>query len=285
MVVRVYRTDKFRYNVDQKDAKVTFAGATLQKLKKTEKDRTTPGMDDTSIYTLLNDTRSKAADGDAFMVLQKLDKGLYEIVFRALYSDFPLTVESGRDHSWWISQSLQSFYYVQPDGHMIIVRNITGINRDFNSTTSNYTTFDISASLRNSSQPNSEIGIIRPNIIDNDQIVAINYGSSALPTCNDGSAIFQYSDSSLTFIGDQATNFGSWIDTSRKWWVTTSSNSVRVINYENSQILFDHTFTPTQLAKIVSRYSLGSWLGPLVALASLWITITIFCAIACRSRC
>ena len=285
MVVRVYRTDKFRYNTDRVDAKVTFPSRTLQKLKRTEKGRTTPGMDDTSMYTLVNDTRTKDSNRQAFMVLQKLEKGLYEIIFRALYSDFPLVVDPGRDQTWWISKTMQSFYYVQPDGQTIIVRNITGANRDFNSTSSTFSIIDISASLRNNSQPNGQLGIIKPYIQDSGQIVMLNYGSSALPTCNDGSSLFQYSDSSLTYIGDQASNFGSWIDPSRQWWVIANTDSVRVIDYGNNQTIFDHVFTQKQLANIVSRYSLGAWLGPLVALASLWVTITIFCAVACRSRC
>jgi hypothetical protein len=285
MIVRVYRTDKYNYNVDQVDAEVDFADASLTKVKSTSKARLTPTVDYSGIYSLVNDTRVTENGEDAFMVLKELGKGVYEIVFRALYSDFPMNVEPGVDNAWWISESLSNFYFANSTGHMVIVANITAEKRDFNSTTSTFSLFDISQHLRNGSQPEGAIGILRPYTIDKAQVVFINYGSSSETDCNDGSAVFLYSDTDLQFIGNQGMNMGYWIDGYRKWWAYANDYQVNVHNYATNQTVFSHTYSQKDLEKIVSRLTLGAWLGPLVAIGALWLTITLFCAVFCRDRC
>lgn len=284
MLVRVYRTDKFDYNIDAVDAKVNFADASLTKEKKTTKARTTPATDDLGIYTLLNDTVSVNKGGaPAFMVLKQLSRGIYEIVFRAEYAEFPMAVNVATDSLYWISESLGNFYYFNDTGHGIIVKNITGDRRDFNTTTSVWTTLSLSH-LRNSSEPTGVIGRLRPLVSDEANVVWITYGSTTTP-CDEGSALFQYNSTSMRFLGDQPTNQGYWLDGANKWWAYADTNTIHVTNYETNTTVFSATYTDSQLQRIINRYSLGSWLGPLVALGALWILITLFCAVFCRDRC
>lgn len=286
MLVRVYRTDKFNYNIDAVDAKVNFADASLTKEKKTVKARVTPGTDDLSGYLLVNDTRVVSrSTPPAFMVLKTLSKGVYEIMFRAEFAEFPMTVDVSSDTLYWVSESLGNFYYFNGAGQGIIVQNITGNRRDFNTTTSTWTTLDISSHLRNSSEPTGVIGKLRPLVSDVANVVWITYGSTVTSGCDDGSALFQYSNTTMRFIGDQPSNTGYWLDATNKWWAYADTNTVLVTNYETNTTVFSATFTDSQLKRIISRYSLGSWLGPLVALGAAWVIITLFCAVFCRERC
>jgi hypothetical protein len=288
MLVRVYRTDKFDYNVDAVDAVVDFAASSLTKEKKTTKSRSTPSADDLTIYTLVNDTRSviRGQGDEAFMVLKQIGKGFFEIMFRAYYVDFPLAVNPATDKLFWISESLGNFYFVNPAGSMVIVQNITGDRRDFNTTTSTYTTLDISPLLRNSSLPGASIGNQRPDVMDSAHAVWINYGDAPAKGCNDGSSsLLIYNSTHLSLVGEQSLNSAYWLDGARKWWVYANNFEVSVTNYETNEVIYSHTFTEAQITKIISRYSLGAWVGPLAALGALWVTITIFCAVFCRDRC
>ena len=286
MLVRVYRTDKFDYNVDANDAKVDFSASSLTKEKKTTKSRKTPSMDNTSIYSLVNDTRGVRQVDDAFMVLKQISRGVYEIVFRAHFADFPLAVDPSVDNLFWVSESLQNFYFVNSSGSMIVVHNITGDRRDFNTTTSTWHTQDLSPFLRNASLPEGVIGKQRPLVMDSANAVWITYGDAPAAGCNDGaSSLFLFDDTQLSYIGDQSLNSAYWLDGGRKWWVYANNYEVNVTNYETKTVVFAHTFPASQVAKVVSRASLGAWLGPLVAVGALWITLTLFCAVFCRERC
>jgi len=286
MLVRVYRTDKFAYTVDAVDAKVEFSDASLTKEKKTVKTRTTPGTDDLSIYTLMNDTISvNRGTEPAFLVLKRLSVGVYEIVFRAEYVLFPMAVNVASDTLYWISESLGNFYYFNGLGHGIVVHNITGDRRDFNTTSSTWTVLDISPHLRNNSVPAGVIGRIIPLVNDLANVVWITYGEAATSGCDDGSSLFHYNSTNLRYIGDQPSNLGYWLDAANKWWAYADTNTVTVTNYETNTTVFSATFTDAQLQRIINRYSLGSWLGPLVAIGALWIIITLFCAVFCRDRC
>lgn len=286
MVVRVYRTDKFDYNVDEVDAKVNFADSSLTKLKKTSKARKTPSFDNMDAYSLVNDTRA-ANNGrpHAFMVLKRLRAGVYEIIFRAEYALFPTPVNVHADLLYWVSPSQSNFYYLNSTGQGIAVSNITGDRRDFSPDNSTWDWIDLSEHLRHDNGTLAPIGKIPVRIVDSLGAVWIPYGDKPTKGCNDGSALFFYNDTTLSYVGDQQNDDGYWLHAPNKWWGYANSNTVNITNWETGEVVFAATFTDAQLQKIISRYSLGAWVGPLAALGGLWVVVTIFLAVVCRKNC
>lgn len=263
----------------------------MTKSSHTSKTRTTPNGDDMTIYSLANTTSTNNDTQPSFSLLKKLRRGVFEIIFRAYFDEFPLEVDVEEDKLFWYSNSTDSFYLAKPNGTMIIVQNVTADNRDFNPTTSTWTIFSFSDMLRNTTGTNSTesslIGARRAMTWDDSQIVVFPYGNSS--GCNDGSAFFYYSTADLTPITETSENSQYFLDTSTKRLYSITPNNTLIVediarNASNPVILTKH-YTNAQLSKIINRYSLGSWVGPLVAIATLWVAMTIFCAVCNRDKC
>lgn len=262
----------------------------LTKVKSTSKSRTTPAGDDLSIYSLANTTSIMGDTRPAWSLLQKLKPGVFEIMFRAYYEDFPLDVDIKTDKLYWISNATNvlNFYFGKPSGEMVIVQDIANERRDFNLSSSTFSTFDFSGLLRSNTTNSTESvevgshGIAR---YDAAKVVVFPYGSST--ACNDGYAFLNYSDvTQLTALADLPENTIYYFDSpNAKITYVTSNNTLvtEVISAGGSSTSLK--FTDAQLNKIISRVKLGAWLGPLLTLAILWIGITLFCATCNRSRC
>lgn len=284
VLIRVYRTDKFNYNIDTVDATVSIPDGKLTKAQNTKKSRTSPATTNLGIYSLVNDTRIASGEEPAFMVLKELKKGVFEIKFRAHYVDFPMVVDPEKDLNYWISESLQNFYFLNSTGDLMVVQNISGSQRDFDVSTSNWTIVSIKEHLRNESEPTGIIGKRKPILLDSALLVGIVYGAD--PACEDGMALFHYDGDIITYIGDQPGDAsGGFLDGTRKWWVYTGSRSITITDYSTNTTLLQRTFTEDELKKIISRVKLAAWVAPLATLIGLWIGITIFCAMFCRERC
>lgn len=246
-----------------------------------------------TIYSLANTTSTTGDTRPAWSLLRKIKAGVFEIMFRAFYDDFPVTVDIETDNLYWLSNSTSHFYFGKSTGEMVIVRDVAGDNRDFNLTTSNYTTFNFTDLLRsNSSTVNStesnEVGNHRVQTWDAVGLVAIPYGASDMKDCNDGYAFFYYGDSDLTLAADLPQNTEYYFNPRNSWLTYITSNNtliVESINATDPSTILQRHYTDAQISAIINRYRLGAWLGPLIALAVLWIGITAWCATCNRERC
>lgn len=267
-----------------------MADGSLTKVANTDKGRTTPSYDDLSVFSLVNDTRvNVTADGvnsTAFMLLQKVDAGVYQIMFRAHYSDFPLTVNFSSNYAYWMSTALQNFYFIDSTGTLITVFNISDSNRDFNRTTSNWTLQNIASHLRTGNSTSSMWGLQNVNIIDSMQAMWLPYGpANAGENCDDGSALFFYQNATIFYAGDEVLSSAYWVNADTRWWVYSNNYNIIVTDYLTGALLLNQTYNDAQFTAILSRYNLGAWVGPLVTLIGLWIAITIFFAVFCRRQC
>lgn len=289
-LVRVYRTDKFNYDTDQVDVIVNKADGSLSKVSKTNKARLTPAYDDLSIFSLVNDTRVNVTDGanaTAFMLLQKLSPGIYEIMFRAHYNDFPVTVNLSSNHAYWMSNTSQNFYFLDSTGTLITVYNISGSNRDFDPVSSNWSSQSLSPYLRTGNATSSEWGLQNVKLMDSAQAVWLLYGPpDAGQDCDDGAALFLYTNQTLHYVGDESLTTAYWLHPQNSWWVYANNYTIIVRDYLNGgQVLFNQTYTEAQFVNILSRYNLGAWVGPLVVILAIWCILTGMCAIFCRQQC
>lgn len=245
-----------------------------------------------SLFSLANTTSSTGDTRPAWSLLRKIQAGVFEIMFRAFYDDFPVPVDIETDKLYWMSDSTSDFYFGKSTGEMVIVRDISGDNRDFNSTTSDYTIFNFGDLLRNNATANStvsnEVGNYRVHTWDAIGLVAIPYGTSEEKNCNDGYVFMYYGSSNLTLAADIPENTVYYLNPSNSWLTYITPNNTLVVESINATspgtILQKH-YTEAQMAVIINRYRLGAWLGPLIVIAVLWLAITGWCALCNRSRC
>lgn len=254
------------------------------------KSRLVPSGDNTTAYSLMDTTSYYNDTRTSWALVKKLRTGVFEIIMRAFFDDFPVPVDVKNDKLFWYSVYDTNLYYAKANGSMVVVHNVLG-QRDFNSLTSSWVMLDIAPLFREQRIENSTgsniIGALRPRVWDSASTVAFAYGTKNTANCNDGWTLFRYNSSAMTLLGDVPPNTQFYYDPTRDHVVYTGPKNELTIRRigEFPELVMHTQYTDAQLKKIISRASLGAWLGPLIVLICVWGLITVFCVVFNQSRC